>query len=172
MSLKSLSVILLHHIHVILFLVFLAIFKPEVTPDLMLLHAPEYYGLQFPANMPDWKKDRNFQGCRGPTEWSHVVSCQARDTASIRHVAHYFSIITLLLWDMLDDPMLRRNAGLCGDWGDAAAWGCILHRGRRSYLCSLGLARPCSAWDSFCCRDKGLTIRRWGWHQLCVGTGH
>lgn len=34
----------------------------------------------------------------GQTESSQNMSCQARDTASIRHVAHYFSIITLDMW--------------------------------------------------------------------------
>lgn len=28
----------------------------------------------------------------------HTKSSQARDSASIRHVAHYFSVITLVMW--------------------------------------------------------------------------
>lgn len=38
------------------------------------------------------------KNCRGRTKSSQAVSRQARDSASIRHVAHYFSVITLVMW--------------------------------------------------------------------------
>lgn len=40
-------------------------------------------------------KTKQCQTCRGQ---SQAMLCQARDIASIRHVAHYFSIITLVMW--------------------------------------------------------------------------
>lgn len=100
----------------------------------------------------------------------HTKSSQARDYASIRHVAHYFSIITLDMWAKCHMGLLMHNRKravvVCVRDETVLLEATYYTGGKWIYSCTLAhrkLAERgvwCSGFDRRCCGARCLAINK------------